>query len=188
MCLQRKCIPCRLMKQISPLLTYQEIYKGLKNATIAESICWSLLLDGCIHTSKLIFYTLYYGWLRPYHMFMYQRYQFYLYLQDFRWWCLVWTHSHKAFHSSLSLGPHALGGIYYTAFCHCPCNPQLAHWRVISVTNAQCHALKITFLHLVWWRQSSSCWHFLKQSCGNPYCCLGMSSPLSPHTDLGILH
>ena len=29
MCLQGKCIPCKLIKQISPLLACQEIYKGL---------------------------------------------------------------------------------------------------------------------------------------------------------------
>ena len=33
-----------------------------------------------------------------------------------------WTRSRKAFHHSLSLGPHALGGLCYTAICHCPCN------------------------------------------------------------------
>ena len=157
-------------------------------ATIPESICWSLLLDGFVHTSDLSLYVLYYGWLHPCHMFMYQRYQFYLYLQVVRKWCLVWTHSHKAFHPSLSLEPHALGGICYTTFFHCHCNPQKAHWRVISMTNAQCHALQITSLHPFWWRQHSSCWHFPKKSYENPYFFLGASSPAPPHADLGILH
>jgi len=30
---------------------------------------------------------------------------------------------YKAFHPSLWFGLHALGGICYTAFFHCPCNP-----------------------------------------------------------------
>ena len=55
---------------------------------------------------------------------------------------LVWACSHKAFHPSLSLGPHALRGICYTTFFHYPCNPHLAHWRVITVTNNQFHALQ----------------------------------------------
>ena len=33
-----------------------------------------------------------------------------------------WTRSRKAFHPSLSLGPHALGGICYTTIFHHPCN------------------------------------------------------------------
>ena len=31
---------------------------------------------------------------------------------------------YKAFHPSFSLGLHALGGIYYTSFCHYPCTPR----------------------------------------------------------------
>ena len=33
-----------------------------------------------------------------------------------------WTRSRKAFHPSLSFGPHTLGGICYTVICHCPCH------------------------------------------------------------------
>ena len=33
-----------------------------------------------------------------------------------------WTRSRKAFHPSLSFGPHALGGICYTVIFHRPCN------------------------------------------------------------------
>ena len=33
------------------------------------------------------------------------------------------TCSCKAFHPSISLGPHALGGVCYTTICHRPCYP-----------------------------------------------------------------
>ena len=81
------------------------------------------LLDGCIHTLDPSYCTLYYGWLHPYHISC---------IWDISCICLrrfsdgsvfSWRHSHKAFHPSLSLGPHALGGICYRAFCHRPYNP-----------------------------------------------------------------
>ena len=92
------------------------------DATIPESIYRSSL-DGCIHASDLDYGILYYGWLHPYHISC---------IWDISCTCLrnffdgsvfSWTRSHKAFHPSLSLGPHALGGICYTIICHRPCNP-----------------------------------------------------------------
>ena len=81
------------------------------------------LLDGCVHTLAPGFCTLYYGWLCPYHVSC---------IIDISYICLCrssdgsvfnWAHSHKAFHPSLSLELHALGGICYTAFFHHPYNP-----------------------------------------------------------------
>ena len=51
---------------------------------------------------------------------MYLRYQLYFSTQVFRRRGFSWTCSRKAFHPSLSLGPHTLGGICYTVICHCP--------------------------------------------------------------------
>ena len=65
------------------------------------------LLYGCVHTLDPGFCTLYYGWLRPYHISC---------IRDISCICIrkfsngsvfSWTRSHKAFHPSLSLGPHA---------------------------------------------------------------------------------
>ena len=93
------------------------------------------LLDGCVHTLDPGYCTLYYGWLRPYHISC---------IRDISCTCLhrfsddsvfSWVCSHKAFHPSLSLGTHALGGICCTIIFRCPCNPHLAHWMVIYVTN-----------------------------------------------------
>ena len=76
-------------------------------------------LDGCVYTLDPGYCTLYHGWLHPYHISC---------IRDINCICIYrssdgnvfsWA-SHKAFHPSLSLGPHALGGIYYTTFCHRP--------------------------------------------------------------------
>ena len=96
---------------------------------------WSSL-DGCAHTLDLDYSVLCFGWLRPYHTYiMYLRCQLYFSAQVFRRRAFSWTCSRKAFHPSLSLGPHALGGICYTVICHHTCNPHLTHWRVVSVKN-----------------------------------------------------
>ena len=148
--------------------------------TIPESIYWSSL-DGCDHTLDLDYCILYFGWLRPYHIYiMYLRYQLYFSTQVFRLRSFSWTRSRKAFHPSLSLGPHALGGICYTAICHRPCNPHLAHWRVVSVTNKQCHALQIPSFHPFPWGQHSFCWSFPEQTPKNTCFFLGAGSPLCP--------
>ena len=57
------------------------------------------LMDGCDHTTYV----------------MYLSYQLYLSMQILggSYMC-----SCKEFHPSLSLGPHALGGICYTVICH----------------------------------------------------------------------
>ena len=88
-------------------------------ATIPESAYWSFL-DGCVHASDLDYCVLYHGWLSPYHISC---------IWDISCICLrrfsddnffSWAHSRKAFHPSLSLGPHALRVICYTAICHRP--------------------------------------------------------------------
>jgi len=57
------------------------------------------------------------------------------------------TCSCKAFHPSISLRPHALGGICYTAICHHPCYPSTAHWRTHSGTCKKWHDLKTLALY-----------------------------------------
>ena len=81
------------------------------------------LLDGCVHTLDPCFCTLYYRWLHPYHISCIRDISC-IWVRKFSDGSVFsWVHSHKAFHASLSLGPHALGGICYTTFCHHPCNP-----------------------------------------------------------------
>ena len=87
-----------------------------------------------------------------------------------------WTRSRKAFHPSLSFGPHALGGICYTVICHHPCNSCLAHWRVVYVINKKFHSLQISSLHPFPWGKHSFCWSFPEQTPKNTCFCLGASS------------
>ena len=81
------------------------------------------LLDGCVHTLDPDLCTLYYGWLCPYHISCIRDISCICIRRFFDGSVFSWAHSHKAFHPSLSLEPHALGGIYYAAFCHHPYNP-----------------------------------------------------------------
>ena len=83
------------------------------------------LLDGCVHTLDPNYCKLHYGWLRPYHISC---------IRDINCICIrrssngsvfSWARSHKAFHSSLSLEPHALGVICYTLFFIIPAIPIL---------------------------------------------------------------
>ena len=114
------------------------------SVVIQAAILWIMIymthwLDGCDHT--WVYLSILTGWLRPclgsrllytilwmaapiLHVYiMYLRHHLYFAPQVFRWQCFQSTCSRKSFHPSLSLKPHALGGICYTAFFHCPCNP-----------------------------------------------------------------
>ena len=110
---------------------------------IQAAILWIIMiiymthwLDGCDHT--WVYLSILTGWLHPYlgsqllHTLlwmaapmpriyiMYLRHQLYFAPQVFWWQCFQSACSHKAFHPSLSLRPHALGGICYIAICHRP--------------------------------------------------------------------
>ena len=147
-------------------------------ATIPESICWSLLLDGCIYTSDLSLYM--------YSIMDGCAYTIYSCIRDVS--CIfnyrssnsgVWFERILVKHfNPPSLRPHALGGICYIAFCHCPCNPHPAHWRIISVTNKKCHALQIPSLHPLPWGQHSFCWQFPEKTIRNTCFWVGASRPL----------
>ena len=111
-------------------------------------------LDGCDHT--WVYASILTGWLRPYHGSRL--------LCILLWMAATIPHisctwaiscislcrfsggscmcSCKAFHPSLSLGPHALGGICYTVICHRPCYPFPALWRTHSGTCEKWHNLK----------------------------------------------
>jgi len=58
-----------------------------------------------------------------------------------------WTCSCKAFHPSISLGPHALGGICYTTICHYPYYPYPASWRTHPGTYEKWHDLQTPAWH-----------------------------------------
>ena len=81
------------------------------------------LMDGCVHTLDPSYCTLYYGCLCPYHTSCIRDISCIFIFRSSDGSVFSWACSHKAFHPSLSLGSHALGGICYTAFCHRPCNP-----------------------------------------------------------------
>jgi len=87
-------------------------------ATMPESIYRSSL-DGCAHTLDLDYCVLCYGWLCPYHIYHILEILVVLLHAGF----LEVVCSYKAFHPSISIGPHALGGICYTKICHRPCYP-----------------------------------------------------------------
>ena len=92
---------------------------------------------GCDHTEDVCTWSLLFGWLRPYHRFMYYympihvslgmiiRDVIYVYVCVYDWFAglltvlfssLHWLVKHLIHHSLFFL--HALGGIYYTTFCH----------------------------------------------------------------------
>ena len=102
-------------------------------ATMPESIYRSSL-DGCAHTLDLDCYVLGYGWLRPYHMYHVLEISVVLLYAGSPAAVFSVTHVLVKHFTPLSLGPHALGGICYTAICHRPCYPSPAHWRTHSET------------------------------------------------------
>ena len=128
---------------------------------------WSLHSDGCVHSEDP--FTWSFSWwivvtIPWIHVFSSDILVMYMYL------CLICrspdsgisflAHTCKAFHPSLMFGLHTLGEICYTVICHYPCNPNLAHWRVIYMINKQCHALLIPSLHPFPWGKHSLCWPF----------------------------
>ena len=115
-------------------------------ATIPESIYQSSL-DSCIHALDLDYYILYYGWLHPYHIYHVFEISVVLSYPGFPTAIFSVGHVIVKHFTPLSLGPHALGGIYYTIICHRPYNPRPAHWRAHSVTCEQRQVLKILSLH-----------------------------------------
>ena len=151
---------------------------------------WSLHLDGYVHVEDPFTWS-FFWWIAatiPWiHVFSSEISVMYMYLcsicksPDSSIWFLARTC--KAFHPSLMFGLHTLGGICYTVICHCPCNPHLAHSRVISMTNYKYHALKIPSLHPLPWRQHSLCWPFPEQTTKNTYFCLGAGSQLCPRAN-----
>ena len=86
--------------------------------TMPESI-YPSSLDGCAHTLDLDSCVLCYGWLHPYHI--YHVLEISVVLLHAGSPAAVFSVTHvlvKSFHPSLSLEPHALGGICYTVICH----------------------------------------------------------------------
>ena len=94
-----------------------------------------------------------------------------------------WTRSRKAFHPSLSLGPHALGGICYTIICHRPCNPHTAHWRAHFVTCEKWHALKPFSWHPSEQELSLPWRHLLVENPKIDPFCIGAGRQCSTHTN-----
>jgi len=104
-----------------------------------------ILFDGWLRPCLDPFTLSFYGWLHPCHdsCIIWQRSQFmymYLYLlagfpTADRFPALIY----KAFHPSLWLDLHALGGIYYIAFYHYPILPIPWSWRT-STVNPACFA------------------------------------------------
>ena len=82
--------------------------------TMPESIHRSPL-DGCAHTLDLDYCVLCYGWMRPYHIYHVLEISVVLLYAGFP--VVVRACSCKEFHPSLSLRPHALGGICYIVIC-----------------------------------------------------------------------
>jgi len=88
-----------------------------------------VLFDGWLHPYLDLFAWSFSGWLCPCHRscIIWQRSQFmYMYLYFLAGFMMVgWFPAliYKAFHPSFNLSLHALGGICYTTFCHCPCTP-----------------------------------------------------------------
>ena len=70
-------------------------------------------LDGCIHTT--IHVLLFEVFIDVYVSMLACRFS-----NDKLWFP---ASTYKAFHPSLYLGLHGLGGICYTTFCHCVCTP-----------------------------------------------------------------
>jgi len=116
-------------------------------ATMPESI-YRPSLDGCTHTLDLDYYVLCYGWLCPYHI--HHVFEISVVLLHTGFPTVVFSVGHvlvKYFHPSISLGPHALGGICYTAICHRLYYPSPASWRTHSETYEKWHDLQILALH-----------------------------------------
>ena len=152
---------------------------------------WSLHSNGYVHTEDPCTWS--FSWwidvpIPWIHVFSIEISVMYMYLclicrsPDSSVWFLARTC--KSFHPSLMFGLHTLGGICYIVICHYPCNPHLAHWRVISMTNKKCHALQRPSFHPFTWEKYSFCWQFPEQSCKNPCFCLGASSQLHSRAEL----
>ena len=94
-----------------------------------------------------------------------------------------WTRSRKAFHPSLSLRPHALGGIYYTVICHHPCNPRPTHWRAHFLTYEQWHGLKPLSWHPSEQELSLPWRHLLLKNPKNTSFCIGACSKFNTHAN-----
>ena len=117
---------CLIRSRLRDILVYHDYMHDSfdwMDVTIPESICWSLLLDGYVHTSDLSSYIYFImdgcahatcSCIRDISCICNCR------SSDSGVWfeCVLvkhFTHS--------SLGPHALGGICYIAFFHCPAIP-----------------------------------------------------------------